>query len=232
MDRDALKDIFDQQADTYDQKWSRVAAFRDGLHLLVGSVFAGLPARARVLCVGAGTGAEIASLAARFPGWRFTAVEPAGRMLAACRRRADAAGIADRCTFHEGYLETLPPGAPHDAATCLLVSQFLLDRQARSDFFRAIAQRLRPGGLLANADLSADVDAPGYPALLQAWLHAIAAPDLSPESIERMCVAYRRDVAVLPQADVEALLVAGGFEAPVAFYQAGLMRAWCATRAR
>ena len=42
--------------------------------------------------------------------------------------------------------------------------------------------------------------------------------------------AYRRDVAVLPAAQVEAILVSGGFESPIQFYQAGLIRAWYSKR--
>lgn len=231
MDREQLRATFDQQASSYDQKWSRLAAFRDSLHLLIGSVLKELPVGARVLCVGAGTGAEIIYLAGRFPGWTFTAVEPSAGMLEACRRRAEGSGIAARCTFHEGYLDSLPEGAAFDAATCLLVSQFILDRRVRSDHFRAIARRLRPGGVLASSDLSADVNAAAYPGLLDVWLRTIAGPDISAEGIEQMCAAYRRDVAVLPAADIESIIVSGGFEPPVQFFQAGLIRAWYATRA-
>jgi tRNA (cmo5U34)-methyltransferase len=230
MDRDQLKETFDQQASSYDEKWSRLAAFRDALHLLIGSVFRELPVDARVLCVGAGTGAEILYLAGQFPGWTFTAVEPSAGMLDVCRRRAEAAGIADRCTFHEGYLDSLPRTEAFDAATCLLVSQFILDRQARSDFFRAIAQRLRPGGLLASSDLSADVNSAAYPGLLDVWLRTITLADVSADAVERMCTAYRRDVATLPAQEVEAIIASGGFESPVQVFQAGLIRAWYARR--
>lgn len=231
MDRDQLIATFDQQAAGYDQKWARLAAFRDGQHLLIGSAFAALPAHARVLCVGAGTGAEIAYLAARLPGASFTAVEPAPAMLAACRRKAEEAGHAARCTFHEGTLDTLPAGAPFDAATCLLVSQFILDEQARTDFFRAIAARLRPQGLLVSADLSADVASPTYAGLLDLWLRTIAGPEASAEAVGQMLAAYRRDVAVLPPRGIEALLVSAGFELPMQFFQAGLIHAWVARRA-
>lgn len=234
MDRDALKATFDQQAASYDHKWSRLAALRDALHLLVGSVFGPLPADARLLCVGAGTGAEIAWLAARFPGWSFTAVEPAPGMLAMCRRRAEAEGFAARCTFHEGYVDTLPASGAagaFDAATSLLVSQFILDPQARTEFFRGIAARLRPGGLLVSTDLSGDVSSAAYASLLEVWLRTIASADASPEAREQMLAAYRRDVAVLPPQRVEALLVAAGFEPPVQFYQAGLIHGWFARRA-
>jgi tRNA (cmo5U34)-methyltransferase len=49
MDKDAVKAIFDQQAAGYDQQWARLAPVRDCLHLLVQSVFARLPAEARLL---------------------------------------------------------------------------------------------------------------------------------------------------------------------------------------
>lgn len=231
MDREQLKVTFDQQASSYDQKWSRLAPLLDGLHMLIGSVFRELPTGARVLCVGAGTGAEILYLARRFPGWTFTAVDPAARMLDVCRRRAEESGIATRCTFHEGFLESLPPTGAFDAATCLLVSQFTLEAPARSGFFRAIARRLGPGGILASSDLSADVKSKAYQSLLEVWLRTIAAPDMSAEGIEQICTAYRRDVAVLPARDVEAIIVSGGFELPVQFFQAGLIRAWFSKRA-
>lgn len=230
MDREQLKETFDQQASSYDQKWSRLAAFRDGLHILIESVFRELPVDARILCVGAGTGAEIMHLAGRFPGWTFTALDPSAGMLDACRRRAEEAGFAARCTFHEGYLESLAPDDAFDAATCLLVSQFILDKLARSQFFRAIAQRLKPGGILASSDLTGDVQSAAYQSLLQVWLRTMTVADVSPETIERMCAAYERDVAVLPAGDIEAIIVSGGFESPVQFFQAGLIHAWFSKR--
>src|SRR3989337_2017029 len=121
MQREELKATFDQQAAGYDKQWAKMAPIRDGLHFLLESVFADLPVDARILCVGAGTGAELAHLAQQFTRWNFTAVEPSGAMLDICRRRADDGGFASRCYFHEGYLDSLPIEGVHDAATCLLV---------------------------------------------------------------------------------------------------------------
>src|SRR3546814_14453128 len=98
------------------------------LHFLLETVFAGLPDDARLLCVGAGTGAEIAHLAQRFPGWRFLALDPSPAMPDACRTRAERDGFADRVGFHAGLVDTLPEAAPFDGAPRFLVSQFLLDR--------------------------------------------------------------------------------------------------------
>lgn len=230
MRDEELKALFDQQAASYDKQWEKTAPIREALHFLLESVFAGLPADARILCVGAGTGAEVAHLARRFPGWRFTVVEPSGAMLAVCGRRAEAEGFAARCRLHEGYLDSLPPGEAHDAATCFLVSQFILEPDARSGFFRAIARRLRPGGILASSDLASDVASPEYDALLHAWMHMMAAADISPESRERLRAAYAKDVAVLPPQAIASIIRAGGFDTPVPFFQAGLIHAWFSTR--
>lgn len=54
MRNDELVAAFDQQAAGYDRQWAKLSPLREGLHFLLESVFAELPADARVLCVGAG----------------------------------------------------------------------------------------------------------------------------------------------------------------------------------
>ena len=230
MRSEELKAIFDRQAPGYDKQWARMAPIRDGLHLVLESIFAGLPADARILCVGVGTGAELAHLARTFPRWRFTAVDPSGAMLDVCRQRAEAEGYISRCYFHEGYLDSLPTGDMHDGATCFLVSQFFLVKEARSEFFHAIANRLRPDGVLASADLASDVSSNDYDVLLRAWLSMMMSAGVQPEVLERTRAAYAKDVAILPPKIVASIIQAGGFEPPVQFFQAGLMHAWFAKR--
>ncbi len=230
MEREELRAVFDKSASGYDRQWSKMAPLREALHLLIGAVFSDLRADARLLCVGAGTGPEVIYLAERFPGWRFVAVEPSAPMLDVCRRKAEESGVSSRCTFHEGYLESLPPGEKFDAATSLLVSQFILDREMRAGFFRGIADRLRPGGYLVNADLSSDASPPANQALLDVWFRVMAAGDLTPDAIEKMRAAYARDVAIMTPEEVGGVISAGGFEAPIQFLQTGMIRAWFARR--
>jgi len=231
MRRDELKAAFDQQAPGYDNQWAKLAPIREGLHFLLESVFANLPADARILCVGSGTGAELAHLARKFPRWSFTAVEPSGAMLDVCRRLAEKEDFASRCVFHEGYLDSLPGMDLHDAATCFLVSQFIVEQEARSRFFRAIADRIQPGGILASSDLSSEVGSNDYKSLLHVWTNMMAGAGISPEGLERMQAAWAKDVAILPPAALASIIKSGGFETPVQFYQAGLIHAWFARRA-
>lgn len=230
MNSDEIKAIFDQQASSYDERWAKTAPIRDALHFLLQAVLAELPSNARILCVGAGTGEEIGYLAERFPHWSFVAVEPSGAMLDVCRQKADKAGFISRCDFHEGYLDTLPAQEPFDAATCFLVSQFILERDARIGFFNSIAARLRPEGILASSDLASDVSSSQYSALLQTWLNMMLASDVPAAGVEQMRAAYAKDVAILPPAQIESIIREGGFDNPVGFYQAGLIHAWFSRR--
>jgi tRNA (cmo5U34)-methyltransferase len=220
--------MFDEAAaESYDERFAKLAALRDALNLVTQLALGDLPADARVLCVGAGTGAELLHLAAAFPGWRFTAVDPAAAMLARCRTRAEAAGIASRCTFHEGTVDTLPDGDAFHGATALLVSQFVIDRDARRDFFAAIADRLLPGSPLMTADLAWTTPRDALVALWKrAWLHA----DIPAENVERMAETFGRDVAVLDPEEVAALIRVAGFEAPLRCFQTLMIHGWLARR--
>ncbi|HZX15591.1 MAG TPA: class I SAM-dependent methyltransferase [Pseudomonas sp.] len=233
MRNEELKALFDQQAAGYDKQWAGMAPIRDALHFLLNALFADLPENARILCVGVGTGTELAHLAERFPGWYFTAVDPSGAMLDICRQRAEKGGFLSRCSFHQGYLDTLPAEPRHDGATCFLVSHFLLDPQARIALFHEISRRLRADGILANVDLASDVQSPAYELLLRSWMTLMCSAGVPPDVLERSRAAYARDVAILPAQQVASLIKEAGFEAPVQFFQAGLMHGWfCTLRPR
>lgn len=232
MQKEEITALFDQQAATYDRKWSELAPINGALHLLAGAVLAQLPAEARILCVGAGTGAEIIALAKRFPGWHFTAVEPSAAMLDVFHRRAEEQGIAARCHFHPGYLESLPKSesGAFDAATAFLVSQFILDRHERVRFFGAIAERLRSDGILIASDLAGDLSTAEGESQLNVWLALMKGGGVAAEEVARMREAYTRDVAVLAAQEVREIILRAGFESPVPFFQAGMIHAWYARR--
>jgi tRNA (cmo5U34)-methyltransferase len=232
MRKEEITALFDKQASSYDQQWRKMAPINNALHLLTSTVLSQLPPKANILCVGAGTGAEILSLAQTFPEWHFTAVEPSTAMLDVFQRRAEEHGISSRCVFHPGYLDSLPSNGSFDAATAFLVSQFILERHVRAKFFQSIAERLCPEGVLVSSGLAGDLTATDCQDLLEVWFRVMAGSGIpsSPEGIERMREAYSRDVAVLPPRDVRDIITLGGFDAPVLFFQAGMIHAWFAKR--
>ncbi len=231
MANDAVAHFDKDRAAVYDEQWRALAPLMEALHLITRIAFAGLPDNARILCVGAGTGTEILRLADAYPGWRFTAVEPAGAMMEVCRRRLDAAGLASRCDFHLGYLETLPSTPSFDAATCFLVSHFLTDPAERGAFFASIASRLSAGGLLVSADLAADRKDRTFDRLMALWLDAMAETRMPEENRRRYKEMFGVEVAAQTPLEVEALIAGNGFEAPVGIYQSMLICAWLCRRA-
>ncbi|HTO05100.1 MAG TPA: hypothetical protein VL069_15420, partial [Opitutus sp.] len=99
-------------------------------------------------------------------------------------------------------------------------------------FFRAIAGRLQPGGLLVSADLASDTASTSYQSLLEVWLRLMQETGLPPEEFERLRATYRRDVALLPLEQLSAMIASAGFETPVLFLQTVLIHAWFAQRTR
>ena len=219
--------VFDQKhASSYDQQFAKLAPIRDALDLLIRIVLSELPTDARILCIGVGTGKELIDLAQAFPQWQFTAVEPAAPMLDICRQRAKECGIESRCTFHEGYLDSLPESDSFDAATCILVSHFFMEIEERRNFFRQIAARLRPEGYLVNADIASDMSTAAYKSLFEVWVRALKYSEMPAEAVEKFRAACGQDVAVLPPQEVASIIASSGFETPVLFLQTLFIHAW------
>ena len=223
--------VFDaERASTYDERAAKLAPLRDTLHLLTRLILADLPVNARILCVGVGTGLELMYLAREFPQWQFTAVEPAPAMLDTCRQKAEASGIASRCTWHEGYLDSLPVSEPFDAATCLLVSHFLMQPEERRNFFSQIGSRLHPQGYLVSADLAGDMSTLSYQSLREMWTRMLKYAEYPEQTIEDFLAAHGRDAAVLPPDEVASIIASSGFDPPVLFLQTLFIHAWYARR--
>ena len=223
--------VFDKEmAAVYDKRNAKFAQIRDALNFLIRTILADLPVNARILCVGVGTGTELLDLAQAFPQWQFTAVEPSAPMLDICRQRVEESGITSRCTFHEGYLDSLPLADSFDAATCLFVSHFIIQPEERSELFHQIAVRLHPQGYLINADVAYDLSASDYPGMLEIWFKMMSSAEVAAADIEKMRQAYGTVVAVLPPATVASIIAAGGFDAPVLCFQSLLMHAWYTRR--
>lgn len=217
-----------ERAEVYDDQFAALQAMKEAMHLVLRVQLDRLPEDARILVAGAGTGAEVRMLAPLHPGWRFTLVDPAPAMLAIARRHAEAGGYADRCTFHEGYLDTAPDH-PHDAAISVLVSHFLTDLDERRAYFEQVAARLAPGAPLFDADLCHELEGPAFASVMDLWLGLLAlAGDIDRAAYRGM---YGTMVGAHGPAEVEGVLAEAGFEGIATCFQMALVRAWVATRA-
>jgi len=203
----------------------------EALHAMARDLMHGAcPARAHILCVGAGTGMEIVTLGRSEPGWRFTAVDTSAEMGAICERNLAAAGMSDRVTIHVGGLSGLPAGEPFQAATSLLVAHFLPTAEERTEHFRALAARLEPRGLLVAAELLGDRDQEHFTRFFAAWKRHYIANGIDPAEADQDFARTERVVKFLAEATYERILAAAGFAEAWMFYRALLFSGWIARR--
>jgi tRNA (cmo5U34)-methyltransferase len=217
-----------EMAAGYDQRNAGLAPISECLHFLLPMVLADLPAEARVLCVGVGTGAEMLSLAAARPGWRFVGVDPSAEMLEVGQRRLAEAGIAERCRLIQGYVDEVEDSR-FDAVVGLLVAHFV-QADGRAALYRAIHDRLRPSGHFVSAEISAAFDSPAYPAMLGDWRQVHARMGATPEALDQLPNMLRSVLGVMSPDATEAAWIEAGFSQPIPFFQAFMIRGWHAIR--
>ena len=218
-----------EQAKNYDDQWSKLSPVNDLLHFLCKIILKDLRSDANILCVGAGTGAELIALAKEFPEWNFTALDTSPEMIEICRKNVDDNGISARCRFHVGTVDSLPLEEKSDAATSILVSQFLTGKDDRITFFREIRKRLNSGAYLINADLTSPDKQIYYEKLSEVWTKMLMFAGMSQEKAEAATSQWGKLVAVSKQEEIEEMILSSGFENPTLFYQSLFIKAWFST---
>lgn len=218
-------DHFTDAARVYDERNRKLAPIADNMHFLIRLILKNSPIRARVLCVGVGTGAEIISLAESFPEWTFVGVDPSIGMLDVCRERLSDAGVLDRCELIQGYVHDVPPGENFDVALSILVAHFV-KRDERLSFYQAMCDRLYTNGILINMEISFDLNSPEFPLMLKSWETVQSTMGATPESLANLSMQLREMLSVISPIETERLLNKSGFHLPVRFFQAFMISGW------
>lgn len=220
-----LIDHFTKNARVYDEHNRSLTSITDCMHLLIQLILKDVPARARVLCVGAGTGNEILSLSSAFPEWTFVGVDPSSGMLDVCRERLRDAGVLDRTELIEGYVNDVPQVEGFDVALSILVAHFVKHGE-RLSFYRGICDRLCGNGILINTEISYDLNSKTFPSMLKNWEAVQLLMGATPESLADLPRVLREMISVITPAETESLLVQSGITIPVCFFQAFMICGW------
>ena len=182
---------------------------------LAGAVLASrLPNAARILVVGAGTGAEILHLAALQPGWRFTALDVSPDMLDVARQRLDEVGLVDRVDFVSSAMQLVEGLPTHDGGLAQLVSQFVPHHE-KPAFYAGIARALADTAPLLSLDYRPEL-APD-PSVLRHWaLQAGATPEMANVMLSRISDSWY----IPKESDLADLWQAAGLLAESSYVQA------------
>jgi SAM-dependent methyltransferase len=141
--RSRVPSPYDAIAELYDP-WSRSVTEDVGFYVAEARKAGGL-----VVELGVGTGRIAVPIAQK--GVRVIGVDSSQAMLEACRRRAEAAGVAHLLDLRLGDLRDPPVGADEDAHAVLCPFRSYLhlpDDDARRTALRAVHELLPPGGRL------------------------------------------------------------------------------------
>jgi ubiquinone/menaquinone biosynthesis C-methylase UbiE len=146
--------VFERSSDEYLRLTRQAALFEPMTERLFRD--AGITPGMRVLDVGSGVG-DVALLAARLVGPRgsVVGVDLDDSALQTARARAGALSLPN-LRFIEGDVRSAEPGADFDAAVGRFVLGYLADP---AEALGAIAERVRPGGIVAFQELDLDPDA-------------------------------------------------------------------------
>jgi len=178
-----------------------------------------VPARGKVLVLGAGGGLELKALADDHPGWTLTGVDPSADMLRVAEQIV--APHAARVRLYEGYIDDAPPG-PFDGAACLLTLHFV-PREQRLGTLQQIHRRLVPGAPFIVAHISFTQDEPER----SMWIaRHVAFSGTPPANVESARQAIATRLSILSPEDDETLLRDAGFSGVSLFYAGLSFRGW------
>jgi len=218
-------DQFTNYARVYDERNLPLAPIAENMHFLIRLILKNAPVRARVLCVGVGTGAEILSLSKSFPEWTFVGVDPSSGMLDVCRERLSTAGVLNRTELIHGYVHDVPLAENYDAALSILVAHFV-KRQDRLNFYEAMCDRLSDNGTLINTEISYDLNSPKFQSMIKNWEAVQLLMGATPESLTNLSQVLREMLSVISPGETESLLIQCGISMPVRFFQAFMISGW------
>lgn len=200
-----------RHAAAYDRKIRQLIPGYDTLHELSEFLLATLlPADARILVAGSGSGEELLRYARRGTGWSLAGVEPSADMNLLAAAKLKDADLAGRVTLLQGKLGEVMLGEGYDAVTSLLVMHFLPDDGAKAAYLKALAAALRPGGWLLLADLGGERGEAGFERLFAVWR---AQQDATRDKSELVALDFAHlgvNVHPLAEARRETLLVDAG----------------------
>jgi len=115
------------------------------------------------------------------------------------------AGVLERCELVHGFSHELPTGANFDIAISIFVAHFV-KKHERLAFLKDMSDRLRMGGQLVNAEISFDLNSPGFPSMLKDWEGIQALMGATKESLANLPTVLRDILYVLPPKETEDIL--------------------------
>ena len=184
---------------------------------------------AKILVAGAGTGKEIIDCSQNNPYWSFTGFDPAEPMLSIARKKVEAASLENKISLIPGLIDDVKE-KDFDAATSILVMQFLPDDGTKLNFLKGISEKLKPGALIVLVDLEGEIGSDEYNTLNAAWKDQQLFIRGERDRVRKEFIIREKEVHFIPQKRIETLLEEVGFFKIHKFFKAYLFGGYVAIK--
>lgn len=229
-DFDATQHFGDKHANIYDEKIRKVIRGYNEMHDLSYYLLKdSLDPKASILISGVGTGHEAVTYATGQKDWQIIGVDSTPEMVQSSKNKIEQLEIGNRIKIKEGKVENIED-SNFDAATSILVMQFLKDDGGKEQYLREISKRLKNGAKFILIDLEGDKNSPNFNLLLSAWkCHQFE----TREDIEQTTKDFEHvdsDLQFISEKRITELLKLTGFTNICKFYQSYLFGGYIAEK--
>jgi len=220
-----------QYSSIYDNKIRKVIPGYQAMHEMAQFLLAdNLPSSASILVAGVGTGQEAISYATNHAEWHIIGFDPTEAMLSIASTRVRDLVLSDRISLVQGFIDDVDVNQRFDAATSILVMQFLPDNGEKQAYLKEISKRLSVGAKFILVDLEGDQCSDNFNLLMSAWKAHQYGTREDTEQVKVDFEHINRDLHFVPSMRIEALLNNAGFTEVQKFYKAYLFGGYIATK--
>jgi tRNA (cmo5U34)-methyltransferase len=188
-----------------------------------------LSKEARILVAGAGTGKEIIDYSQNNSHWSFTGFDPAEPMFSIARKKVAAAFLENKISLVLGLIDDVTE-KDFDAATSILVMQFLPDDGAKLNFLKGLYDKLKPGALIVLVDLEGEIGSGEYNIFNAAWKNQQLFTRGENDMVSKEFIMREKEVHFISQKRIEFLLEEVGFFKIHKFFKAYLFGGYVAIK--
>ena len=220
-----------KRTNAYEAKIRRIVPGYEVMHdLALNLLHNSLPPQANILVSGTGTGQEVLAYAQANPTWQITGVDPTEKMFSVAAERVGEQNLRNRIHLKLGKVKDLPAEAVFEAATSILVMQFIPDDGGKNEYLADISSRLKSGGRFIIIDLVGERTSKEFEMFLATWKARQLLLGEDEEEVEKDFAHIGRDLQFITENRMNDLLRGAGFREIHKFFQAFLFSGWIAER--
>lgn len=141
----------------------------------------------------------------------------------------EAASLENRISLIHGLIDDVTE-KNFDAATSILVMQFLPDDGTKLNFLKGISDKLNAGALMILVDLEGEVGSDEYNTFNAAWKNQQLLTRKDDDRVKKEFIMRENEVHFIPQKRIKSLLEEAGFFNIHKFFKAYLFGGYVAIK--